>query len=269
MTLFLPVTRGVTLSAALWLVWAAAQAQVARVFVSINGSDGNVCSNVATPCRSFSGGITQAQPIVVNAGVTDAVTIRGLTSKALTPGTGIGIIFSGGKLLTIENCVINGWQTGVEENFSAQLFVRSSIFRNNQYGIQVESGSGTAYASIEHSRFEASGNFGVFVGNRGQVGIRECVASGNFDGFFVGPDSGTTADLTVENSLIVNNSFLSVGSGGVAGGIGTVRVSNCTVTGNLYGLYQESTGVTLSRGNNTVRNNGTDSVGTIGSYSPN
>src|SRR6202171_5869295 len=121
---FPPIVRRVLGFVAILCASAAASAQVARVFVSVNGSDGNVCSNVATPCRSFSGGIAQvdpggevivldtgsyggvtitkavtlnvppgvvaftAQPIVVNAGVTDAVTIRGLTSKALTPKIG-------------------------------------------------------------------------------------------------------------------------------------------------------------------------------------
>ena len=36
-----------------------ADAQVARVFVSVNGNDANVCSNVATPCRTLGGGVTQ------------------------------------------------------------------------------------------------------------------------------------------------------------------------------------------------------------------
>jgi hypothetical protein len=36
-----------------------ADAQVSRVFVSVNGSDANACSNVSTPCRTFGGGIAQ------------------------------------------------------------------------------------------------------------------------------------------------------------------------------------------------------------------
>src|SRR5262245_19834203 len=38
---------------------APAQAQVARVFVSVTGNDLNVCSDVATPCRTLGGGIAQ------------------------------------------------------------------------------------------------------------------------------------------------------------------------------------------------------------------
>jgi hypothetical protein len=34
-----------------------AEAQVSRVFVSVNGNDANVCSNIATPCRTLGGGI--------------------------------------------------------------------------------------------------------------------------------------------------------------------------------------------------------------------
>jgi hypothetical protein len=63
-----------------------ALAQVARVFVSASGNDGNVCSNVATPCRTFSGGILQVdaggEVIVLDTGsyggttITKAVTIN-------------------------------------------------------------------------------------------------------------------------------------------------------------------------------------------------
>jgi hypothetical protein len=46
-----------------------------------------------------------------------------------------------------------------------------------------------------------------------------------------------------------------------------LRVSNSTVTNNGTGLSQGGPGgVLLSRGNNTVEGNGTDTSRTIGSY---
>src|SRR5262245_2752390 len=105
----------------------AAHAQVSRVFVSVTGNDANVCSNIATPCRTLGAGITQVDPqgevivvdsgsyagvtitksvkinapagvvafsglpIVVDPGDGGTVVLRGLTLKAATPGAGTAI----------------------------------------------------------------------------------------------------------------------------------------------------------------------------------
>src|SRR5262245_29675446 len=49
-----------------------ADAQVSRVFVSVTGNDVNTCSNISTPCRTISGGITQVdaqgEVIVIDSG---------------------------------------------------------------------------------------------------------------------------------------------------------------------------------------------------------
>jgi hypothetical protein len=51
-------------------------------------------------------------------------------------------------------------------------------------------------------------------------------------------------------------------------GAATARVSNSTVTDNAVGLDQfGSNALLLSRGNNTVEGNATNTMGTIGSYS--
>jgi parallel beta helix pectate lyase-like protein len=182
--------------------------------------------------------------------------------------TGTGIDFQGGKSLSIESCVINSWQIGLSQSFPAQLFVMDSAFRNNATGIQVSSGTGPALASIERSSFEGNLGNAVLAREGSQVSVRECVASGNFNALLTGPFGGTS-DLTVENCLVLNNSSVGIGSNGFSGGVGTTRVSGCTVTGNTFGLYQNNTGVTLSRGNNTVNKNSADLQGTIGSYTAN
>jgi hypothetical protein len=43
-------------------------------------------------------------------------------------------------------------------------------------------------------------------------------------------------------------------------------VSNSTVTNNGTGLYQAGPAVLVSRTNNTVEGNGTDTAGTIGTF---
>jgi hypothetical protein len=51
---------------------APAHAQIARVFVSVNGNDANLCEDINTPCRSFAAGINRVsdgrEVIVLNTG---------------------------------------------------------------------------------------------------------------------------------------------------------------------------------------------------------
>jgi hypothetical protein len=282
------------------LVAMAAPAQVARVFVSINGNDANTCSNVATPCRTFNGGITQvdpggevivldtgsyggtpiakavtinvppgvvafaAQPFTINGGVNDVIVLRGLTIKALTPGSGVGITFNSGKALHLENCVINGWATGLSFGNAGQLFVKDSFFRNHTTaGVAVSAGSGTAFASLDGVRFE--GNFdGLLVGAGGRATIRGSVASGNSDAGLLAIPSSGTASLNVESCLVANNP--GVGIEGAGAGAGTVRVSNSIVTDNGTGLSQGGSATVVSRTNNTVEGNTPNTAGAIGTY---
>src|SRR5215470_6439033 len=134
----------------------AAQAQLARTFVSSFGNDANDCNRL-TPCRTFqvahdkslaAGEITVLDPggygavtitkgisiindgvgeagalvsgglngITVNAGASDAVSLRGLTVKGIGFGGGNGIVFNSGATLTVENCAIrtlNGTLVGI------------------------------------------------------------------------------------------------------------------------------------------------------------
>jgi hypothetical protein len=46
----------------------------------------------------------------------------------------------------------------------------------------------------------------------------------------------------------------------------TARISNSVVSDNGTGLSQLGTSMLLSRGNNTIEGNTTNTVGTIGSY---
>lgn len=48
----------------------------------------------------------RASGITVNAGASNAVSLRGLTIKGIGFGSGNGIVFNSGKSLTIENCAI-------------------------------------------------------------------------------------------------------------------------------------------------------------------
>jgi hypothetical protein len=279
----------------------AAFGQVARVFVSANGNDANVCSNVGTPCRTFAGGITQvddggevivldtgsyggttitkgvtlnvppgvvafaAQPFTINAPGKN-VTLRGLTLKALTPGTGVAITFAAGSSLTIENSVINGWNDGVDFNAAGKLVVRDSVVKNtSNKGIVVQPASGTAQATIVGSQFERNTFVALLSIQRATVYARDCVFTGNN----IAADassytSGLSAEIDVRNCLFSDNTFGPLAEAG-SGGLSVTRVSGCTIMGSTSaGMRQLGAGSTLeSYGDNDVRGNTNDTSGTI------
>ena len=281
--------------AGVWIVFLGAlvpdaEAQVARVFVSVDGNDGNVCSNVATPCRTLAGGITQVDtdgeviviasgsyaggtitkavkvnvasgvvafsglPIVVNPGMGNRVVLRGLTVKAVTPGSGIGIQHQSG-ILYLENSVVDGWFTGLDSEGGAErAYVTGSVFRN-MAGIGMYVGAG-ATAAIDQSIFAGNSTTGVYFHNGGTGQVSNSVIAGNgYGGYVELMGSQATFQRCEVTGNSINGLYASTG--------GILRVAGSTVTRNAVGLNNFS--ATLSSfGNNAVSDNTTNISGMIG-----
>ena len=172
------------------LLYAApAQAQT-RTWVSGVGNDANPCSRTA-PCKTFAGAISKTAAggeincldpggfgavtitkaitiacegvtagvlaagtngVIVNAGATDNVTLRGLDINGA--GTGLnGIRFLAGRALIVDNCQIYGFTThGIDVALSAAASVDVKDTRINNIGgdgIRVASTAGGASFSAE------------------------------------------------------------------------------------------------------------------------
>ena len=265
-----------------------ADAQVSRVFVSVTGNDANTCSDVATPCRTLAGGITQVDPegevivmatgsyaggtiakpvkidvasgvvafsglpIVVDPGAGNLVVIRGMTIKAVTPGMGNGLSLNSGRL-SVENSVLDGWAFGIRVGFSAeQLYVGNSVFRKNVRSIEAVNGASQyAHSVIENTRFIDNG--GAYRGSGASTAaISGCEISGGVGGIW----NYDTSQVFVDNCRISN-----VGHGLYTSA--TMRVSRTIVTKNsTYGVWN-SGGLLESLGNNVFRGNATDTFGMI------
>jgi hypothetical protein len=197
--------------------------------------------------------------VTVSAGSSDTVVLRGLT---LNVGAGNGITVTSVGSLHVENCVISGFATGLSMTGAGRLFMKDTIVRANSVdGVHLAVASGTIAASIDRSRFESNGT-GVRAGDGAIASIRRSVASGNASGLAA---NGAGAELDIDACLVANN-----GTAGIVAGPsgGTARVSRSAVTGNGIGLQQSGSGVLLSRTDNTVEGNTTNTSGTIGSYTP-
>lgn len=283
-----------------------AAGQVQRTFVSGLGNDGNPCSRTA-PCRTFGQAIMQtsgggevivldsagygtfaiskaisitAPPgvyagissfsghgITIDAGSTDTVILRGLTLSS-QGSNGDGIKFNTGGTLHVENCVVNGFTGGTAVAFlsSGNLEVKDSIFRGNFAGIVVISSPGKSTAAIDQVRLEGN-SFGLVANEGSKVTVRNSLASGGTAGFASASANSDAVEMNVENCVATNNDTGMEAQSGSTG-VATLRVSNSVVTDNAIGLKNFGTpAVLLSRGNNTVEGNGTDTSGSVGSYS--
>lgn len=269
----------------------AAQAQVSRVFVSVNGNDLNDCLQPASACRTLNGGIAKvdtngevividtgsfaganitkgvkinvpsgaiafsASSVVVNAPAATVV-IRGLTLKAFTPGSGNGIDIQAAATVMIESCVVDGWEYGIRVQSGAgavRVDVKDSTMRNNQeHGMEVNATG--ALVSVDQSRFERN-----FVGFRLTSNGKATITRSLFAGH-AGWGAGVNGAGVVDAS---RSTFAGSVEGGffVYGG-GTGRVSESLITGNGIGLEQNS-GLLESFKDNILRGNTSNSTGTI------
>jgi hypothetical protein len=261
----------------------------ARVFVSVLGADTNDCSNIATPCRTLNAAVAQVafagevivtrsgsyagasitksvkinaaagvvafsgQPVTVDPGAAGVVVIRGLTLKAITPGTGTGLSQLSGSLF-VENSVIDGWSTGLNSAGSGRLYVENSTFRNNSEGIHLAS-SGSA--AINGSSLVGN-SFGGLAVDLGTVTVTGSTLSENGHGVFL--DTGA---VTLDKTQLANNATAGV----LVAGPALARLTRCVVSGNGVGL--NNGGGTLEvDGSNAVRGNTTNTSGTITTTSP-
>ena len=274
-----------------------------RTFVASTGSDANPCSRVA-PCRTFgaalaqtagggeivaldSGGygavtISQAVTIVaapgiqasispssgtaitVNAGPSDVVVLRNLYLNA--QGGEIGIAYYAARALQVENLVINGFTNeGILMSLTnpADLYVADTIIRNTGgSGIYLYSDSGTANVSIVRARLE-NNYHGVEAVSNVRVSVKDTIASGGAGTAFAAGFGSASAQLNLEGCVASGNAYGITAYS--ASSTATVRVSNCSLTGNGTGVLAGINGLILSRGNNTLEGNISDGTFT-GSY---
>jgi hypothetical protein len=230
--------------------------------VSGVGSDANPCSRTE-PCKTFAGALARTgakgeinvldpggfgtvtitksvtissegfeagvlangtNAIVINAGPTDVVVLRGLDLEGIGTGlAGIKVLAAG--VVHVENCTINGFtQMGIDfvpaalAASTSQLHVSHTILRNNggssSGGIRVKPGANVS----------------------AKVSIEDSVLRNNQLGLKVEDNSS----VTVTNTVAANNvttGFLAIAS---AGGPANLNLFGCTSSGHSNGVRAEN-----------------------------
>lgn len=267
-------------------------------FVSTKGNDANPCT-LAQPCRSFAAGVAAASPsgkvvaidsgdygpftvtkaltieaapgvhagiaVFTGAGVTvnaslseDVIILRGLAIHNSGGEDGINI-FSGQT--HIEKCSITGFKSfDVGDGSQAihtmkEAFIDDSILVGNDVAVWVD--GPLALAWVNRTRVETN-SMGIFVSCDARAITRDSVISNNSEGVRTGCSAPS---VLVEDTLLARNV-----TGITSEDTSVIRVTGSSVIYNVIGLNQVGESSLLSRGDNTVEANGTDTVGIIGTY---
>jgi hypothetical protein len=232
------------------------------ITITAIGIEASITTNATTPT-----GIT------INAGASDAVTIRGIS---LFPGSGIagnvsqlGIAIASAKSVIIRDCAISGFPgTGINvgpgANLNAEL--RGVSADNNNYGLVINpSGSGNVTALVTDSYFSGNIFGGVTVGGDNSTGtitatlsiVAQAAVLGN--GISVSSTMPGHAQpvVMVTGSKLVNNTNIGLtGSGFVH-----VFVDRTQISGNGGGGWEADSGAVVSSyTNNNVNGNGNDGL---------
>jgi hypothetical protein len=252
-------------------------------------------SIIAPPGVTAGISVFSGDGIDINAGASDTVILRGLTVNN-QGSSGDGVVFNTGSTLHVEGCVINGFSASGGLNLlagsGAQVEVIDSTIRNNGRGIVLLPSSGTIAATIDHVRLEANISVGLLAREGSQVTVTNSVAANNGDGLDAASFTSASVQMNVESTVVSGGTafgmYVFAGGTGAAQlnvsrcvissnvtgivtqggpGVATLRLSSSTVTGNGTGLHNfGAPALLLSRGDNTVEGNTTNTTGTIGTY---
>jgi len=183
--------------------------------------------------------------ININAGANDRISLRGLTVKGIGFGGGNGIVFSTGRFLSVENCVIRA-MTGTSVNqfigygiifnpsSDAELNVSNTVTSDNE-------GHGIAIVPRSNAKAQVAFNY-VQANKNGSVGIAFADSTSGLiiaaiDNSVIAYNTvGIGLDAPAQHGPVLANVTRSVvignGTGFLSGVSGVIAVGQSNVTGN-------------------------------------
>jgi hypothetical protein len=216
--------------------------------ITLDGGGGQVASIL----------VAGTNGINVNAGPTDVVIIRNMRINGLlqTAPLGLnGISFNSGAMLSVENCVIFGFNTaGISATTSgnAILNVTNTNITNNANGISLTTSGGALNGAIDHTTIQKTLVNGIGAGN-GSV-FFTVTNSNILNAGAIGVNAVTGAVLEVDSSSVSNDNTAFATFGG------TIRISR-----NL--IYDNNTNFSITGG--TIATSGDNYVAVNGATVPN
>ena len=263
-----------------------------RTFVASYGSDGGACT-LGAPCRSFGTALTHTDPdgeiivldsagygratidksvsIVAPSGVYAGVSVfagtngididtpgvvvvlRGLATNG--QGGDIGIRFTQGSRLYVEQCTVSNMGTRGISLEAGEAYVNDTAIRDNgSNGIWVQTGT----LALDRSRIEGNGAAGLRVLNALTVAVTNSIITGNHStgGVDIDSDDGATqvAVTITDSSVSQNASYGILAQAANAGSIVRLAVSRSTISRNSF------TGISMTASTGTLTGVVTDNT---------
>jgi hypothetical protein len=199
-----------------------------------------ITKSITISSEGFEAGVlvSGTNAIIINATTTSNVVLRGLDIEGL--GTGlVGIKVLGGLgSLHVENCTINAFRgtngSGIEiatstAGATTEVFIKDTTVRNNGFGtgggIFINpSGTAVVRTALENVRIE-NNTFGFKALGTANTAVHHSAATGNSVAGF--QSTVATTALNIEDTIIAANAT------GIACTLGTVRVGNSAIFGNI------------------------------------
>lgn len=204
------------------------------------------------PDSAFVTAASGKNAIIINAGASGEVTLRGLslTSK----GGNFGVLVQAASLVHLIDCRVSGFSVGVlagsDGLSTATLSLSHCILRDCQTGLATIP-SDQLYGTIDGCQFVNDSSVGANLTAGTHMAVRKCLFARNGAGL----QTGDNTETTVQECMVSNN------TAGISAGA-TMTVDNSTIINNSgRGVY----GSAYSYGNNTMADNNPDGA-FAGSY---
>jgi hypothetical protein len=275
-----------------------------RVWVSSLGNDSNDCSPTA-PCLTFAGALASAIPggeidvldpgdfgglvitksisihnddvgeagilvsgtdgIVINAGATDVVNLRGLVINGVNASNdGINILQA--ERVNIENCVIQAMGNGstggagvsvTPSSGSIGVEIQNTTIRNSTAGVIAKPNGGAAvHLAISHSWIDNNSGGGVRADGTGGgpvfVSIADSTVSHNASNGVNAVSGPGKAVVNLTRDIIAQNGLAGIQSNASRGNQAIVNVHASTIENNASALNSVGGGSLNSSGDNLV-----------------
>jgi hypothetical protein len=218
----------------------------------------------ATPASGTSG-------IVISAGPSDVINLRGLVFDGVNASGTSGIVFLSGALLHVQNCVFEGFTTsgmtfspGAGSATTTQMVVQDTTILNNETGLLIQpTGSIAANVALRRLHIDNNTGDGLRVDGTGGSGainaaLTDSTASfnaGNGIEAVSGPGNVTVSIMRVVAS---GNGVAGIAANQTSGGIASVTVGSSGLYGNTIAAQATGGAGLLSYSNNQVIGNATN-----------
>jgi hypothetical protein len=206
--------------------------------------------------------------IVVSAGASDMVYLRGLTFDGVNASGTSGIVFSSGARLQIENCLVQDFTTsgitfspGAGSATTPLLVVRNTTILNNATGFLIQPTGGIAVnAVLRWLHIDSNTGEGLRVDGTGGSGainviITDSTASFNASNGIDAVSGPGNATVIVRRITAVLNGSAGILSNQASGGTANVIVNGSTLYANAIGIQATGGASLLTNANNQVTGN--------------